>query len=147
MWAGDRGWREVGGCGKTTERDEWGNEHKKKINKWRIQNNPQLTVTGESTTCTFPSSMRISRALRQSLFTCSSDMGWQRVSCSICLDAPHRQMGGVNGPVHMAVGRTRIIKEFQCNGGAQKRHVKGKKKKHINQVFEAPDPVIQLSNR
>ena len=68
-----------------------------------------------------PSSMRISRALRQSLFTCSSDMGWQRVSCSICLDAPHRQMGGVNGPVHMAVGRTRIIKKSSNAMAAHKR--------------------------
>ena len=84
--AGDGGLARVGlVCGKTTERDEWGKEQK--ITTFKSS---QLTVTGESTTCTFPSSMRISRALRQSLFTCSSDIGWQRVSCSICLDAPHR---------------------------------------------------------
>lgn len=43
------------------------------------------TVTGESTTCTFPSSMRISLALRHNRFTCSSEIGSQRVNCSICL--------------------------------------------------------------
>ena len=45
----------------------------------------KLTVTGESTTCTFPSSIKISRALRHSLFTCSSDIGSHLVSCSIWL--------------------------------------------------------------
>lgn len=43
------------------------------------------TVTGASTTCTFPSSIKISRALRHNRLTSSSVMGSQRVSCSICL--------------------------------------------------------------
>ena len=43
------------------------------------------TVTGESTTCTFASSISISRALMHSRLTCSSEMGSHRRSCSICL--------------------------------------------------------------
>lgn len=48
------------------------------------------TVTGASTTWTFASSMRISRALRQSCLTCSSVMGSHRSSCSIWLQAQVR---------------------------------------------------------
>ena len=54
---------------------------------------PELTVTGESTTCTFASSIKISRALMHSRFTCSSEMGSQRRSCSICLPARVRAEG------------------------------------------------------
>jgi len=48
--------------------------------------NTALTVTGESTTCTLPSSIKISRAFKQSLLTCSSDIGSHRISCAICLE-------------------------------------------------------------
>lgn len=57
----------------------------------------KLTVTGESTDCTFPSSIRISRALRHSLLTCSSEIGSQRISCEICLDLFHEYMFGFVG--------------------------------------------------
>jgi hypothetical protein len=43
----------------------------------------ERTVTGESTCCTFASSMRISRALMQRRFTCSSEMISHLLSCSI----------------------------------------------------------------
>ena len=42
-----------------------------------------LTVTGESTRCTFDSSTRISRAFEHNAFTSDSFMISQRLSCSI----------------------------------------------------------------
>ena len=46
----------------------------------------QLTVTGESTYCTFPSSISISFAFWQRSLTIGSGMTSHRFSCSICLD-------------------------------------------------------------
>lgn len=45
----------------------------------------ELTVTGLSTYWMLPSSIRISLALEQTSLTSASEMGSQRLSCSICL--------------------------------------------------------------
>lgn len=45
----------------------------------------ELTVTGLSTYWMLPSSIRISLAFEQTSFTSASEMGSQRLSCSICL--------------------------------------------------------------